>query len=506
MSRSIVQYSGTVREVEQASEWLDGAWHDCHLVSPETACAFLAEGWELAFSRVPVDIDRETYLITGGNWNGEDAKSDRRTKRPTDRLGLNRFALDRIARAADVSWNPRESQRLDDGHEPHYCHYQAVGTYPTFTGDRATTLDHKEIDLREGSAYIETLRAQARNARPERDPEPQIRNERTHIMSFCVTKAMNRAIRRLGVHTWYTREELERKPFVVVRAVFTGRTSDPILRPMFAAQLASRGQSAYAALYGGSVVNMPNPNLVAPDAHAAPPVGEVEDDEIVEEPSKLYCEYCGRLDQVTVRTTPAGEIRYCRQQACVDEAIADAKQAEADERGLRERTRITVRADAAPQQMPQRGPSLRAQETAANSPNAGGVRAQPRRAGSKPASPGSATSRERPASSSPAAPPSPVSPRGASAPATSQDPHPGVAGGGALTIPYGAEKGVPLADASTGELAWAIGWMKRRFDEKRVPAKFIEKDERLLRAMLAEYDRRAMEGDVCGEGADEIPH
>ncbi len=196
-------------------------------------------------SFVFIDPERDTYRLPG--------RSD---------VGLAKSALDRIAAAAGVRWDPHLCGRTDDGHDPHLVEYQAFGTVRQLDGTERPIHAQKRIDLRAeratpedtwGSDAQEIARvarmAGAKNGGAARDPWPQILQQRSHIMSLAESKAKNRAIRSLGVRTGYTTADLA-KGFAVVRLQFTGRHEDPEVERAVAMMVAEKALGSSAALYG----------------------------------------------------------------------------------------------------------------------------------------------------------------------------------------------------------------------------------------------------------------
>ncbi len=118
-------------------------------------------------SFVFVDPEKETYPIVG--------KSER---------GMGKTALDRIAAAAGVHWNPHLCGRVDDSSSPHVVEYQAAGTFLQLDGTESMIHASKRIDLRaERNTPAETWGADASEiariaARESRDPWPQILQQR----------------------------------------------------------------------------------------------------------------------------------------------------------------------------------------------------------------------------------------------------------------------------------------------------------------------------------------
>jgi len=225
--------SGTYSDPRLIDQHLRRAADEAHLVAPSTIVGSLPAGCEVALAVVYVRADdTETYPIPGGQ----------RPKR-----GLSKVALDRIAAAAGLSWDPSVSRRLDDGRDPSYVHYLAVGWYRAFDGSRVYVQGEKEMDVREGSPAVLALHEKARAK--GNDATRQIRELRLHIMAHAETKARLRAIRAMGIRTSYDVDEL-RKPFVVARVVFTGHTDDPALKRLFAEKTADAFLGASTTLYG----------------------------------------------------------------------------------------------------------------------------------------------------------------------------------------------------------------------------------------------------------------
>lgn len=258
---------GAIREAAAATTALVKARELGHLISPAPAVGNLPEGCAINVSAVVVDIERETYAMSG-----------------TVERGLSKVALDKIASALGVDWDPQLSQRLDDGSHPHYCHFQAVGRVRNFDGSWRTIQAHKELDLRDNSALIEDILA--REARKQEEATPQkpyrgdggrkeIAGKRLHILSLCETEARLRAVRSMGLRTGYTREELA-KPFVIAQVSFDGYSEDPEARAQFREGIMANFLGGSRALYG-------KPPVKELQQHAPPPplsaYGEAEDDD-----------------------------------------------------------------------------------------------------------------------------------------------------------------------------------------------------------------------------------
>jgi len=223
-----------------------------HVVAPVTTVDQLPPGCGVSISLVQVNPNpnaKEVYEITGA------------------RLGLSSAALKRIAAAAAIDWDTEKSCRLDDGSDPHYVHYRAVGYVKNFDGSRRAISGEVEIDARDNSPQLDEIRQKAQYRQPPGDGAPQILELRKFILRHAETKAKSRAVVDMGgILRSYTLEEL-RKPFAVARLSFTGETDDPVLRRVFAEKTADAFLNGTAALYG-------KPSATRALGHAPPPVGD----------------------------------------------------------------------------------------------------------------------------------------------------------------------------------------------------------------------------------------
>lgn len=247
-----------------------------HVVSPVTSIDALPPGCGVSITYVSVDPNpdpkngpKEVYDVGG-------------------RLGLSGDTLNRIAGAAALDWDPSQTGRLDDGSDPHYVHFRAVGHVRNFDGSIRTVTGEVEIDAREGSPQLAEIREKAearakKEGKPNDGGESQIRELRKFILRHAESKAKNRAIACMGVKRSYAPAELQ-KPFAVARLVWTGQTDDPELRREFARMHAERMMDGAAALYGRRAPlppARPAPSLPVPSfrGHAPPPVGTSASDD-----------------------------------------------------------------------------------------------------------------------------------------------------------------------------------------------------------------------------------
>lgn len=248
-----------------------------HLVTPVTSVDALPPGCGISISYVTVNPDatpggpKEVYEVGG-------------------RLGLSMDTLKRIGAAAGVDWDPRQSGRLDNGSDPHYCHYRAVGFVRSFDGALRTLTGEVEMDLREGSPQVDEIRSKAKARATQQKPgdggASQLLEARKFILRHAESKAKNRAIADMGVKRSYAPAELQ-KAFAVARIVWTGETDDPELKREFARMHGERMMDGAAALYGRQPPALPatRPAPAAPAplpefrGHAPPPVGMLTQDE-----------------------------------------------------------------------------------------------------------------------------------------------------------------------------------------------------------------------------------
>lgn len=226
--------AGSFREATEVNAQLEHAMSQYHLVSPATSCGSLPEGCEVALSLIKVDPNTdkggpgEVAPVGGG------------------KLSLSGFVLKRIGAAAGISWDMNATGRLDDGSDPHYASYRAVGWVRNFDGSARCISGEVEIDMREGSPQLVAMKARAKDGA---NIESQIRDTRLFILRHAETKAKLRAIADMGVKRSYTAAELS-KPFCVARLMWTGRTNDPELKRVFAEKTADAMIGAASAMYG----------------------------------------------------------------------------------------------------------------------------------------------------------------------------------------------------------------------------------------------------------------
>lgn len=249
---------GMHADVQQLNAALRWAAKTCILVSPAPSAATLPIGHEVAIVQVPIDTREMKH---GGNlyWTGgkgEEAK-----------YGLSKAALTRIGRALGVSWDADLTRRTDDGRNPYYCEFRAVGTILDFDGRELTITGTKQMDLSDGSEAIKILEARKRDGG---SIEKQLRELRYFIAEHCETKAKLRAIREQGLDTSYTMADLQSKPIMVARVLVTGRVpGNPALEAQLGLLQFAKAVGGTAALFGAAkqIAQAPPPPMM----EAAPP-------------------------------------------------------------------------------------------------------------------------------------------------------------------------------------------------------------------------------------------
>jgi hypothetical protein len=256
--------AGSFGDAAEAGARLALAAQNCHLVGGASVCP-LIEGHEIVISVVP--IERADCYPANPNAKNEDGGTATRADSPPARWGVGGATLMQLAAAAAIEWT--DVQRIDDGRHPFFVHYRVHGRYPMVDGTWRPIEGERDSDFRDGSAQL--------NAKTEK----QIPQLRETILRSTITKAKLRAIRTaLGIRHGLLTEELA-KPFVFSRVVFTGRSSDPQIRRMFAAVIAQRQLAATNALFGvGAQPALMGANPIGLLAAAATPVnGELVDDD-----------------------------------------------------------------------------------------------------------------------------------------------------------------------------------------------------------------------------------
>lgn len=133
---------------------------------------------------------------------------------------------------------------------------------------------------------------------------------RVNTVRSAITKAKLRAIREaFGVSQGLLEDDLYR-PFVFAKSIFTGRSSDPRIRMMFAQVIAQQQLAATSALYGAPLRQLgsaPAPIGVL-QAHASAADIDPEDDgELVDDYGEVHSEPAQTSAPPPVATKPTGQ-------------------------------------------------------------------------------------------------------------------------------------------------------------------------------------------------------
>lgn len=265
------QVQGLHGSVDTLQDAIRGAVDKVHLLSPTVNPEYIPPFHEIAIRLVvidPRDEGAEVYSQFGFK-DGE--------------VALTKVALNRIARAAGISWDPVRSGRLDDGSDPHYVHFRSVGYIRDLDGSRRTLVGEKEIDLRDGNPTIFTDDPQRMNTKARGFTKAwsgaRLEGAREHILAMAESKAMNRVVRSLGVKQKYLRAEIAAKPFAVLALVLTGRHENGALQEHAQIKMLDAALESSRELYPDEagpralrVPGEPMPPPVQVERHAPPAI------------------------------------------------------------------------------------------------------------------------------------------------------------------------------------------------------------------------------------------
>ena len=161
-----------------------------NLVSPIFAVDATAEGTKLSIRMVRVRPDRDCYPLPGG------------------KVALLKTALDQIAGAAQIDW--AFSGQVDTWNDPYRVKYHCIAVVRNPDGTLRRLPGTKVLDLRKTADFV------GEDAAGMSDRELQM--ARKHIHALAESKAMNRAVRKLGIPSNMTKEQAA-QPWVVVALV-----------------------------------------------------------------------------------------------------------------------------------------------------------------------------------------------------------------------------------------------------------------------------------------------
>jgi hypothetical protein len=266
---------------------------ECNILVPTTSLQQVSPWHAARASTVQISPDPNSGDVfkVGSRYVG----SQNGTSKYTDLFSPAKPSLMRIAAAAGIVWNWRDSGAT--ALQKNYVCYRMVGAMRLPDGTWQPVLGTKEIDLdvieeeameanlkkalEMAGSTNEKERARLGGIAPEEWARRQTRSSliqwRKNKLARAETGAMLRVIRAaLGLKSQYTAEELK-KPFVVPRIDFSPDYNDPLVRQM----LVANGAAAMAGLFGQSApqaaLNQPvmRPALEAPaEDFGFPPGGE----------------------------------------------------------------------------------------------------------------------------------------------------------------------------------------------------------------------------------------
>jgi len=182
-------------------------------------------------------------------------------------FSLRAVALNKIAFAAGIIWNAKNSGRTDDGNNPDIISYKAEaavrkedGTYMIRNAEYMLDLkvvgeeirdsyeQKSQALMKEKKQKNEKWTEDDRKSYVEKSVKRDMLQKRKFRLQLASTGAMDRVIRLiLGLKSTYKREELE-KPFVVPKIAFSPDVSDPKVRDL----LLRQGLDATNVLFGPS--------------------------------------------------------------------------------------------------------------------------------------------------------------------------------------------------------------------------------------------------------------
>lgn len=272
---------------------------ECFLVGPVTDLTntTLPDGFDLAVTRVKLDVGADTYKV-GTTGYGDDKVEEH---------ALSKSGIERLATAAGAQCVVR---RVDDRSHPHRCEFEAQAVMRMLDGSQQFSSASRGYDLaEEGSDYLEVgekayqkafrdndyakgqkLAGDALEEHARMKAREAVMQARGTMSRNAETKAKLRALRTLlGIRSKYPVTELKRKHFAVLRAHFSGRSSDPALRQQLALMAAESALGASRALFGPSAGAAPMRALpTAAESPRAlrelPPPNDYEppDDEVID--------------------------------------------------------------------------------------------------------------------------------------------------------------------------------------------------------------------------------
>lgn len=196
--------------------------------------------------------------------------------------------LSKIAAAAGIEWDIRETRRMDDRSNRFYCEYDAVGRIRMPSGEVKTFKDsaHEDaITVQEEilSKYLdkvakgETFEAgygENKKNYPWTDEiardraAKEFRQYHKFMTERCLSRAMNRAIRQvLALNGTYTRDQLA-KGFIVPQVNFSPDYNDPANQDLIRAAMSGRLAQMFSPAGPAAEQPAQTPMLAAPQVDA----------------------------------------------------------------------------------------------------------------------------------------------------------------------------------------------------------------------------------------------
>jgi len=229
-------------------------------------------------------------------------------------VAFRRNFYDKLAGAAGIQWVYHAFRRMDNGANPRFCHYQAVGIikgldgqWVTKVGDKAIDMDVMEQELRDkcwdratgyvelaasasqtpndderlAQAFVKEFPTHADRARwVEEKVRPDALQIQKHIVARAQTGAMSRVVEKaLALKKSYTAKELE-KGFVFASLVFTPDETNPIDRKFMLDEASGARSALYPAAPGGSAPNSPEIPAEVMQSGRMPDYDEVEAEDV----------------------------------------------------------------------------------------------------------------------------------------------------------------------------------------------------------------------------------
>lgn len=222
--------TGSYDNATDANRALRDAAEVGHLVAPSTQVARVVDGTVVFISALRVDMVLDTFA----------SDDDPKLRVPGKPM------LMRIANELGVSWDAKLCKRTDNQSSPYLRACVIGGTVREFDCSYRGLEGQAEIDLNQGSALERKILSTYSDRTKARI---ELERRRQFILSHVDTNAQLRAIKKLGLRDSYLPRELE-KPFFVARVAFTGETTNPEAKSVFAQSIAGTFLPASEALFG----------------------------------------------------------------------------------------------------------------------------------------------------------------------------------------------------------------------------------------------------------------